>query len=631
MKESTPKSSTDFNPLEIYGDTQRIARIFYIFTAVILVSLSIGVIILLLNKNTFQAALLVISLPLVLLGFFWTSRKKFESVAIFLAILMLLVITVISTTGLGIHSLSNFGLPAILIVASLVIRKRTLIFLTVFAIACTAWLVFGELSGLFTPDVLVRSVPGDFFTMAVMLIATSIMARLLTESLYQTTRDVQKELVERKRAEERLAYDALHDALTGLPNRTLFNDRLGQKIERTRRHPEELFAVLFIDLDRFKVVNDSLGHTVGDQMLIATARRLTQSLRSEDTVCRLSGDEFAVLLSDFNEISDAVHVAERIQTQLTSASLIENLNRVTTASIGIAVYNGNYTNPQELLRDADSAMYRAKAMGGGHYVIFDDTMYASAMALMQLEADLKRAVENKEWQVYYQPIVRLPDREIIGVEALVRWNHPQRGIIYPADFIHVAEETGLILPIGKYVLEQACAQVKAWRESKHRDLWVSVNLSGRQFQDQNLLNLIQQNLNGIGLSGDGLHLEITESVAMKDISHSARVLNNLDQLGVKISLDDFGNGYSSLGYLNRFPIKILKIDPSFIKDIEESRNSEAIITAIISLSHALNLEVVAEGVETEKQLAFLESISCDKIQGYLVSHPLPAKELEKIL
>jgi EAL domain-containing protein (putative c-di-GMP-specific phosphodiesterase class I) len=250
---------------------------------------------------------------------------------------------------------------------------------------------------------------------------------------------------------------------------------------------------------------------------------------------------------------------------------------------------------------------------------------------MQMEAELKRAVENNEWQVYYQPIVRLPDKEIIGVEALVRWNHPQRGIIFPAEFIHVAEDTGLILPIGKYVLQEACAQVKAWRKGKHPSLWVSVNLSGRQFQDQNLLSLIQQNLTNIGLSGDGLHLEITESVAMKDLSRSATILNELDQLGIKISLDDFGNGYSSLGYLNRFPIKILKIDRSFIKDIEESRNSEAIISAIISLSHALNLDVVAEGVETEEQLAFLQSNACDKIQGYLIGRPVPASQLESML
>jgi diguanylate cyclase (GGDEF)-like protein len=631
MNEPSPKPSTDFNPLDAYGDTQRITHIFNIFTTVIFFSLGAGIFILLSNRNIFEAISLTVALPLVLFAFFFIKRKQFEITAVFLAIILFLLLTFISTSGLGVHSLSNFGYPAILIVASLVMRKRTLVFLTIIAITCVAWLVFGELAGTFKPDTLVKSVPGDFFTLAVMLIATSFMSRVLSESLFQSNREVKKELVERKRAEERLAYDALHDALTGLPNRTLFFDRLGQKIEHARRHPEDLFAVLFIDLDRFKVVNDSLGHTVGDQMLVATAQRLTQCLRSEDTVSRLSGDEFAILLSDIRDISDAIRVAERVQTKLTSTSMIENLNRVTTASIGIAVYKDSYTHPQELLRDSDSAMYRAKAMGGGHYVIFDDAMYANAMALMQMEADLKRAVENNEWQVYYQPIVRLPDKEIIGMEALLRWNHPQRGIIFPAEFIHIAEDTGLILPIGKYVLQEACAQVKAWRKGKYPTLWVSVNLSGRQFQDQNLLSIVQQNLIGFKPTEEILHLEITESVAMKDLSQSTRILNELDQLGVKVSLDDFGIGYSSLGYLNRFPIRILKIDRSFINDINENRNSEAIISAIISMGHALKLEVVAEGVETDEQLAFLQSISCDEIQGYLISPPLPADQLEGVL
>lgn len=631
MNDPSPNHKAGFSPLNIYGDIQRITRLFYFFAVLILVSISAGIIILLLSKDNLQAAFLGITLPLVFIGFVFISRKEFEKAAIFLALILFLMITIVSTSGLGIHHISNFGFPAILIVASLVIRKRTLVFLTIFSIACVAWLVFGELLGLYTPHILERSVPGDFFSVTIMLIATSIMVRLLTESLFQTSREVQKELNERKRAEERLAYDALHDALTSLPNRTLFNDRLGQRLEYVRRHPQDLFAVLFIDLDRFKVVNDSLGHIVGDKLLIATAQRLTQCIRPEDTVSRLSGDEFAILLNDFKEISDAVRVAERIQNQLASTSMIENLNRVTTASIGIAVFNGTYADPQEMLRDADTAMYRAKAMGGGHYEIFDDTMYASAMALLQLEADLKRAIENQEWQVYYQPIITLPDRGIICVEALVRWNHPQRGLIIPNEFIHVAEETGLILQLGEFVLREACTQAKAWRESKHSNLCVSVNLSARQFQDQNLIKTIRKILAETGLSGNSLQLEITESVAMKDFSHSARVLNGLEQMGIQISLDDFGIGYSSLSYLNRFPIKILKIDRSFIKDIEENQSSKAITTAIISMSHALNLDVIAEGVETEKQLDILRLISCNKIQGYLFSRAVPADQLEKML
>jgi EAL domain-containing protein (putative c-di-GMP-specific phosphodiesterase class I) len=276
-------------------------------------------------------------------------------------------------------------------------------------------------------------------------------------------------------------------------------------------------------------------------------------------------------------------------------------------------------------------MYRAKSKGGGHYTIFDDTMHASAMALLQLEADLKHAVENQEWQVYYQPVVTLPDRTIVGVEALVRWLHPQRGIINPVEFIHVAEETGLILPMGEYVLREACKQVKTWRESRHPGLMVSVNLSGRQFQVQQLANTIKQILDETGFTGDGLQLEITESVAMKDLNYSAMTFTDLDRMGIQISLDDFGNGYSSLGYLNRFPIKILKIDRAFIKDIEKKQNNQTITKAIISMSHALGLDVVAEGVETEEQLAFLQTIFCDKVQGFLISRPLPAEQLESLL
>jgi diguanylate cyclase (GGDEF)-like protein len=631
MKKTSPLQKATPNLLDIYGDIQRITRIFYVFTFVILASFIAGIFILLSHNDNSQAAFLTACLPLILLGLFFISKKEFERAAIFLAIILFSLLTIIATNGLGIHQISNLGFPAILIVSSLVIRKRTLIVITGFAIACAGWLVFGEVWGVYSPQVLEKSVPGDFFSVAVMIIATSIMVRLLTESVFQSSLEVQKELRERKRAEERLAYDALHDGLTNLPNRTLFMDRLGQRLELSRRHPKDLFAVLFIDLDRFKVINDSLGHAVGDQLLIATAQRLKQCLRPEDTVSRLSGDEFAILLNDFNESSDAIRVAERILGQLASTSMIENLNRVTTASIGIAVFNGNYTHPQELLRDADSAMYRAKALGGGHYQIFDTSMYASAVALLQMEADLKRAVENQEWEVFYQPIISLPDLKFVGVEALVRWIHPQRGICLPAEFIHVAEETGLILPIGEYVLQKACSQIKSWRESKNPDLWVSVNLSGRQFQDNNLVNAISQILAETGLPGEGLQLEITESVAMKDIAYSIRVLNDLNQLGIQISLDDFGNGYSSLGYLNRFPVKVLKIDRTFIQDIVGNRNNEAICTAIISMGHTLNMEVIAEGVETEKQLIFLESVACNKVQGYLFSRPLPPDELDKLL
>jgi diguanylate cyclase (GGDEF)-like protein/PAS domain S-box-containing protein len=441
----------------------------------------------------------------------------------------------------------------------------------------------------------------------------------------------QTDITDRKWVEERLAHDALHDSLTGLPNRVLFVDRLRQRLEYAKRHPDDLFAVLFMDLDRFKVINDSLGHSVGDTFLASVAQHLRSILRPDDTVSRLGGDEFAVLLNGVNDVSDTVRVAERILAQLKSTDMLRSVNRSSTASIGIALYKGNYTEPQELLRDADSAMYRAKASGGGRYQIFDSTMYENAVALMQIEADLKLAVENQEWQVYYQPIISLESGEVSGVEALLRWIHPKRGMILPLDFIHVAEETGLIMQIGAYVLREACAQAKTWRDSHHPKLWVSVNISGCQFQNKNLTREVEGTLRETGLAGDGLRLEITESVAMKDLTHSINVLNELNKLGVSISLDDFGNGYSSLSYLKQFPLKVLKIDRSFIQDNDSNKNGEAITSAIIFMGQTLSLEVVAEGVETQEQLKFLKSQFCDEAQGFLFGRPMPAEEFGKLL
>jgi diguanylate cyclase (GGDEF)-like protein len=441
----------------------------------------------------------------------------------------------------------------------------------------------------------------------------------------------QTDLTARKMIEERLAFSALHDGLTGLPNRELFMDRLKQRIEITKRHPENPFAILFLDIDRFKVVNDSLGHAVGDQLLINTAKRLQLCLRPEDTVARLSGDEFAILLNEAREAGDAIQVAERFQAKMRETTVLAAFNRSSTISIGIVLYNSKYTQPLDMLRDADTAMYRAKALGGGRYQIFDTTMHTQALSLLQLEADMKRAVKNQEWVVYYQPIVSVADGRISGVEALIRWQHPQRGIISPLDFIPQAEDIGLIVPIGEFVLRTACQQTRAWREAGYSNLWVSVNLSGRQFQDHGLVPKISQILAETGLPSAGLRLEVTESVAMQDIEYGIKVLKDLKKLGVHVSLDDFGNGYSSLSYLKQFSLNVLKIDQSFIQDILVNKNSEAITMAIIAMARSLGLEVVAEGVEKEEQLAFLKSKFCDEVQGFLFSKPLPAKELTGLL
>ena len=439
----------------------------------------------------------------------------------------------------------------------------------------------------------------------------------------------QSDITARKLAEQRLAHDAVHDALTGLPNRILFLDRLENRMERTKRNPNELFAIMFLDLDRFKVVNDSMGHAVGDQLLVTIAKRLKLCVRPNDTISRLGGDEFAILLDVVNDVSDTYLVADRIKGRLKTTTILGAVERSPTASIGIVLFSKEYNAAEELLRDADSAMYHAKAMGGNQHQLFDSTMHTSAVELIQLEGELKRAVERQEWLVYYQPIINLATGKPVGAEALVRWLHPQKGILPPQEFIMVAEETGLILSIGEYVLRTACLQVKAWREGGYPNFWVSVNISGRQFHNQNLTELVGNILSETGLPSDGLRLEITESVAIQDMEETIQVLKKMEALGISTSLDDFGTGYSSLSYLKQFPLKVLKIDQSFIQDVETNKKNETLIITIISMARSLGLEVVAEGVEKEEQLTFLRTHNCGNVQGFLLSHPLSADDFSK--
>lgn len=441
----------------------------------------------------------------------------------------------------------------------------------------------------------------------------------------------QSDITARKLAEERLAHDALHDALTGLPNRVLFLDRLNNRLGHIKRNPNDLFAVMFIDLDRFKVVNDSLGHAVGDQLLITVATRLKQCLRPEDTLSRLSGDEFAVLLDHVSEVNGVRQVADRIKGKLITTTILGAVERSPTASIGIAMFNENYKTAGEILRDADTAMYYAKALGGNQHQLFDNTMHTSAVELIRVEGELKRAVERKEWLLHYQPIMSVVSGEPVGAEVLLRWLHPQRGVLAPKEFIEVAETTGLILPIGDYVLRTACLQAKAWREAGHMDFWVSVNLSARQFQDNHLVEKVTQILAETGLPNDGLILEITETVAVRDMPYTIKLMNRLEALGINTSLDDFGTGYSSLSYLKKFPLKILKIDQSFIQDIQLDKKNESLIIAIINMARSLGLDVVAEGVEKNEQLAFLREQQCENVQGFLLSHPITSEELTKLL
>lgn len=442
----------------------------------------------------------------------------------------------------------------------------------------------------------------------------------------------QTDITDRKVAEEQLVYDAFHDALTGLSNRALFMDRLGQTIERAKRHEDHLFAVLFLDLDHFKVINDSLGHNIGDQLLIAFTRRLKACTRSEDTVARLGGDEFVILLENITDIGGVIHVAERVQAELVLPFNLSGHEVFTTTSIGIALSTTSYDQTQDLLRDADIALYRAKSLGRARYAMFDPAMHAQALTRLQTENDLRRAIEREEFQVYYQPIVELETSKLRGFEALVRWQHPHQGLVSPGVFIPVAEETGLIVPIGYWVLRQACSQLYLWQEHFSADppLTISVNLSSKQFSQPDLVQQIDQILQETNLDAHNLSLEITESMIMENDDATATLLQ-LRDLSVELAIDDFGTGYSSLGRLQHFPINLLKIDRSFVSEMDANQGNLKIIEAIVTLAHQLEMDVIAEGVETAEQLAQLRKLNCHYGQGYLFSRPVDSEAAEALI
>jgi diguanylate cyclase (GGDEF)-like protein/PAS domain S-box-containing protein len=439
------------------------------------------------------------------------------------------------------------------------------------------------------------------------------------------------DITERKLQEEQLLRDALYDPLTGLPNRTLFMDRVSFLESRRRRHPDYRYAVLFLDLDRFKHVNESLGHAAGDLLLQEAARRLEGCARSGDTAARFGGDDFVILMDDVREPQDADRLAAVVQERLSGRFTVEGHEVYSSASIGIAIATGAEQSPEEMVRDAETAMYRAKAAGRAKTEVFDTVMHAKAIVALQTEAELRRAIENGELEPYYQPVVSIATGKVVSTEALVRWNHPERGLLGPYEFVPVAEETGLVVPMGLVVMRAACARNRAWQEAGHDPIRVSVNISARQFEEPDLLESIQRVLRETGMAPEHLLLELTESVVMESPDRAAVTLDALHELGVGLAVDDFGTGYSSLSYLKRFPFHMLKIDRSFVMDIPRDVDDMTIVEAVVGLAHSLKLEVTAEGVETVEQLAFLRELGCDHIQGFLVSRPVPAAGMEALL
>ena len=512
----------------------------------------------------------------------------------------------------------------------------------------------------------------DGFWCILEAVATNLLSEPSVRGIVVNCHDV----TERKVAEDQLLHDALHDALTELPNRALLTDRLGQAFARVKRHPSYQFAVLFLDLDRFKVINDSQGHRTGDRLLVAVARRLLTCLRPGDTAARLGGDEFVILLEEIQGVDEAIAQAKEIEKAIEQPLYLEGNKVSITASIGIALSTDKYQWPGDILRDADIAMYRAKALGKARYEVFTSAMHIRAVALMHLEHDLRQSVEqlnlkNSMWDLgltgggsklarssidlqleclpssislpklpspfvlHYQPIVCLKSGLVAGFEALVRWVHPERGMVSPMEFIAMAEETGLIMPLGLWVLSESCRQIIKWQSlnlpALNSRLTVAVNLSGRQFSQPESIEQIKQVLQETGADARCLKLEITESVVMEDGAVATTVLSQLKELGIELCIDDFGTGYSSLSYLHKFPIDTLKIDRSFVSRISETGENLEIVKAIVMLARSLRMEVIAEGVETAVQLAQLRAIGCEYGQGYFFSKPLDSEAATALL
>jgi len=465
----------------------------------------------------------------------------------------------------------------------------------------------------------------------VMWIVTIIVILICISIVFFTLKLISKNEGQQENYRQDIERQAFYDHLTGLLNRRLLNDRMNHAIAHTERN-ETLMAILFIDCDRFKPINDTLGHVIGDELLISIAKRLNENLRDSDTVCRVSGDEFAIVLEDIKHISAVDRIAQNILDSIAKPHHLKGHKIFTTVSIGITVYPIDEKDADGLLTSADIAMYYAKKNGGNQYEYFNADMSKRSKQRLTLEHDLHDALTNNELEIYYQPFNTIDSqRKIIGVEALLRWHHPKQGMVSPNNFISITENTGLIIPIGEWVLITACKQIKEWESQGLSKVTININLSPRQFVDSNLVTAVETALDISGIEPNQLNLEITESTAMQSINKTIEILHSLKDLGVYISIDDFGTGFSSLSYLQQMPIDNLKIDRSFIKNIHHSTKDQAFVQAIVTMAHTLGMKIIVEGVELEEQFTFLKKIGCEVAQGYLFSKPIPAEQLKHLL
>jgi diguanylate cyclase (GGDEF)-like protein/PAS domain S-box-containing protein len=488
----------------------------------------------------------------------------------------------------------------------------------------TLWTSLNQ-TGTWSGEILNRRKDGEVFPSYQSIYATRDGQGHLTHYM-----GILADITERKASEERIRYLTQYDALTGLANREAITDRLDQAIIHAQRHEREVAAIQ-IDLDEFKLVNDSLGHVIGDTLLKEIARRLTDFIRAGDTSARVGGDKFMVLLADMASDRDAATLSRELLQVIAAPILLEDQKIVVTASLGIALYPKDGATSASLMRHADIAMYRAKELGRHGFQFFAPELNARMQERLDLESALRCAIENQEFVLYFQPQVEIHRCQIVGAEALIRWNHPTKGVVSPSEFIALAEETGLIVPIGAWVIQTACHQLQKWHAQRLDDLCIAVNLSARQFVQEGLVTLVRDALKSNGVSPQYLELEITESAVMQDPQRAMDILRELKQIGVRIALDDFGTGYSSLNYLKRFPIDVVKIDQSFVRDISSDAQDMAITRAVIAMAHSLKHQLIAEGVETPAQFKVLRRHRCDQIQGYLFSRPLPPDEFFRLL